>query len=209
MPVVNTLTVTSIALFGGLALARAADKDLRFAPGPAASYPTRQTIDKVTIAAIPYTAEEQVRSAFGKLDPNKYGILPLLLVIHNGGDQTLRLDDLKLEYITPSRTHIDPTAAKDVPYVAGSIKQPRIENSPLPTGSPRVSRKKNPLAGGQIDVRAFSARMLPPGEQASGFFYFQTLNKYGSKLYLTGLREASTGTELFYFEIPLANDGSR
>src|SRR6266852_3718736 len=208
MPVVNTLTVTSIALFGSFALAGAADKDLRFAPGPAASYPTRQTIEKVTIAAIPYTSEEQVHSAFGKLDPNKYGILPVLVVIHNESDQTLRLDNLKLEYITPSRTHIDATPAKDVPYVSGNIKQPRIENSPLPTGSPRVSRKKNPLAGGQIDVRAFSARMLPPGEQASGFFYFQTLNRLGSKVYLTGLREIPSETKLLYFEFSLTNNGS-
>jgi hypothetical protein len=209
MPVVNTLIVTSIALFASIALANAADKELRFAPGPASSYATRQSIDKITIAAVPYTSDEQVRSAFGKLDPNKYGILPLLLVIHNEGNQTLRLDNLKLEYITPGRTHIDPTPARDVPYVSGNIKQPRIENSPLPTGSPRVSRKKNPLAGGQIDVRAFSARMLPPGEQASGFFYFQTLNRVGSKLYLTGIQEAASGKELFYFEIPLSYDGSR
>jgi hypothetical protein len=208
MPVVNTLTVTSIALFAGLAVAAAADKDVRFAPGPASRYSTRQTIDKVTVAAVPYTTEEQVRSAFGKLDPNKYGILPLLLVIRNDGDQTLRLDSLKIEYITPGRTHIDSTPAKDVPYVSGNIKQPRIENSPLPTGSPRVSRKKNPLAGGQIDVRAFSARMLPPGEQASGFFYFQSLNRHGSKVYLTGIREAASGKELFYFEIPLTVDGA-
>jgi len=190
-------------------LSSAADKEPRFAPGPATGYATRQTIDKVTIAAVPYTSEEQVRSAFGKLDPNKYGILPLLVVIQNDGTQTVTLDNLKLEYITPSRTHIDPTPARDVPYVSGNIKQPRIENSPLPTGSPRVSRKKNPLAGGQIDVRAFSARMLPPGEVASGFFYFQTLNKVGAKLYLTGIREASSGKELFYFEIPLSYDGSR
>ena len=51
MPVVNTLIVTSIALFAGVALAKAADKEIRFAPGPASSYATRQTIDKITIAA--------------------------------------------------------------------------------------------------------------------------------------------------------------
>src|SRR5258708_14065070 len=198
MPVFNTLTVRSIALFGGFALA-AADKDLRFAPGPAASYPTKQTIEKVTIAAIPYTGEEQVRSAFGKLDPNKYGILPLLLVILNDSDQSLRLDNLKLEYITPGRTHIDATSAKDVPYVSGNIKQPKIENSPLPTGSPRVSRKKNPLPGRPIDVRAFSAPMLPQGEQASGFFYFQNLNPMRAKLCPTGIPDAASGKKLFFF----------
>ena len=54
MPVVNNrLTVTSIALFAVLALVGAAEKDVRFIPGRAASYPTKQTNDKVTIAAVP------------------------------------------------------------------------------------------------------------------------------------------------------------
>ncbi len=209
MTVVSTLAVTSIALFAGLTAANAADKEPRFAPGPATSYAARQTNNNVTVAAIPYITEDQVRSAFGKLDPNKYGILPLLVVIQNDGKQAIRLDGIKIEYITPGRTHIGATPARDVPYISGNIRQPRIENSPLPTGSPRVSRKKNPLAGGQIDVRAFSARMLPPGEQASGFFYFQTLNRLGSKVYLTGLREAASETELFYFEISLTNNGTQ
>ena len=209
MAVVSTLTVTSIALFAGLTVATAADKEPRFAPGPATSYAARQTNNNVTVAAVPYITEDQVRSAFGKLDPNKYGILPLLVVIQNDGKQAIRLDGIKIEYITPGGTHIGATPAKDVPYISGNIRQPRIENSPLPTGSPRVSRKKNPLAGGQIDVRAFSERMLPPGEQASGFFYFQTLNRLGSKVYLTGLREAASETELFYFEISLTNNGTQ
>ena len=210
MPVVsNRLTVTSIALFAGYALAGAAEKEPRFAPLPASSYAARQTNDKVTIAAVPYITEEQVHSAFGKLDPNRYGILPILVVIQNDSNQALRLDRLEVEYITLSRTHISPTPAKDVPYASGHIRQPKIENSPLPTGSPRVKRGKNPLADGQIEVRAFSARMLPPGEQASGFFYFQTLNRYGSKVYLTGIREAGTDKELFYFEIPLSDGGSK
>src|SRR5262245_15715889 len=122
MPFVsNRLVVTSIALFAGLP---GAEKEPRFVVSPASSYPTRQTNAEVTVAAVPYTTEEQVRSAFGKLDPNKYGVLPLLVVIRNDGKQALRLDGIKLEYITPARTRIDPTDAKDVPYVSGQIKQP-------------------------------------------------------------------------------------
>src|SRR5713226_10409163 len=138
MAVVSTLTVTSIALFAGLAAANAADKEPRFAPGPATSYAARQTNNNVTVAAIPYITEDQVRSAFGKLDPNKYGILPLLVVIQNDGNQTLRLDTMKIEYITPDRAHLDATPPGDVSHLSG-LKMPRIENSPLPTGSPRVS----------------------------------------------------------------------
>ena len=50
--------------------------------------------------------------------------------------------------------------------------------------------------------RAFAAKMLPPGESASGFFYFQVPHRAGSVLYITGIREASTRRELFYIEIP-------
>jgi hypothetical protein len=69
---------------------------------------------------------------------------------------------------------------------------------------PGISRKKkNPLSAWEIEGRAFLARMIPGGESASGFFYFQTAHRPGSSLYLSGIRVASTGKELFYFEIPL------
>jgi len=188
-------------------MAGAAD-DTRFIPGSAASYPTRQTNDKITIAAVPFASDDQTRIPFGKLDPNKYGILPLLIVIQNDGSQALRLETIKVEYVAPDRSRIEATPAKDLPFLSG-LRLPTIQNNPLPTGSPRVSRKKNPLTDPQLDLRAFSARMLPPGEKASGFFYFQTVNHRGAKVYVTGLREASSGKELFYFEIPLSEDGSR
>jgi hypothetical protein len=208
MTVVNTLTVTSIALFASFALAGAADKEPHFAPGAAASYPTRQTSDKVTIAAVPYVTGEQVRSAFGKLDPNRYGILPLLIVIQNDGSQTIRFDSMRVEYVTSDRRHVDATAAKDVPYLSGA-REPRIENGPIPGAGTHIKKVKNPLANGEIAVRAFSAPVLPPGEQASGFFYFQTGNRVGAKAYITGIKESATGKELLYFEIPLSNDGSQ
>ena len=51
--------------------------------------------------------------------------------------------------------------------------------------------------------RAFAAKMLPPGQTASGFFYFQTGLQRGATLYLNGLSEAATGKEILYFELPL------
>src|SRR5579859_4661099 len=204
----NRLTVMSIALFGGLAAALAADKTPHFSVQPASSYPTKQTSDSVTIAAVPYITEEQAHLAFGKLDPNRYGILPLLIVIQNDGKQTLKFDKMRVEYVTSDRTHVDSTPAKDVPYLRGAA-QPRIENGPIPGKGTHVKKVKNPLLGGEIGVRAFSAPVLPPGEQAGGFFYFQTGNRHGMSAYVTGITEAGSGRELLYFEIPLSNDGSR
>jgi hypothetical protein len=63
--------------------------------------------------------------------------------------------------------------------------------------------KKSPLDVWEIEGRAFTAKMIPPGQTASGFFYFQTGMQRGSTVYLSGLREAASGKELMFFEIPL------
>src|SRR5579863_9790995 len=65
------------------------DKD-RFAPA-ASSYKGSLTTDKITIAAVPFINEEQVRAAFGKVDPNRYGVLPVLVILENGTGKALRL----------------------------------------------------------------------------------------------------------------------
>jgi hypothetical protein len=79
---------------------------------------------------------------------------------------------------------------------------------PIPGLPPHTSQKKNPLDAWEIEGRAFAARMLPPNESASGFFYFRAFYRSGSILFLQGVREASTGRELFYFEIPLDKQSS-
>ena len=64
---------------------------------------------------------------------------------------------------------------------------------------------ENPLSDPVLELRGFSARMLPPGEKASGFFYFQTGHRAAAKLYVTGITEASSGRDLLYFEFPLSD----
>lgn len=186
------------------AAAPAADKDnSRFAPGPASSYPTRQTNGKVTIAAAPYHTAERIREAYGKLKLAEYGVLPVLVVIQNDSSQALRLDLLKVEYVAGGGTRIEATPAADVRYLGGG--QRRFETGR--GGAPRLGgRKKNPLDVWEIEGRAFAPKMLPVGQSASGFFYFQTAHRPGARLYVTGIREAATGKELFYFEIPLDAD---
>ncbi len=198
--VFKRLFLPSIAI---LAAATAWAKDLPpFKVEEASSYPNKQTNDKVTVAASAYDTADKTEAAFGKLNPNQHGILPVLVVIQNDTGKSIKLDQLKVEYIWPDRTRVEQTPAKDVPYLSGP-NRPKVYNGPLPTGMPRVSRNKSPWKGGEIDVREFSAKMLPPGQQASGFFYFQSGNRRGSKLYLTGITEAGSGKEIFYFDIPL------
>ncbi len=175
------------------------DKD-RFAPGAASSYAGSQTTEKITMAAIPFVGEEQVRPAFGKANPNKYGVLPVLVILENGTGKALRLS-LQADYIGPDGKHVDATPASDVTFIGGSGKPPSLPGSkPLPF--PRKA-KKGPLNVWEIEGRAFTAKLLPLGEKVYGFFYFQVDYKPGSRIYLTGISDASTGKEYLYFEVPL------
>lgn len=191
------LFLMSIAVLAG------ADKDKpAFDAGRAAAYPTRQTVSNVTIAAVPFETDEQTRPVFGKNNPYKYGILPVLLIVENDGGQTLNLESMKVEFVGPDRSHVESIPPQEVRYLRGPGK-PSVVTGPLPTSGPKIGRRKNPLDTWEIEGRAFSARMLPPGQRGSGFVYFQTGMRRNSQIYVTGIREAGTGKELFYFEIPL------
>ena len=180
----------------------AGDKDARFITKPAAEYPNRVTQEKVTVAAMAYVNEEDLHLAFGKADPNKYVVLPVLVVIHNDSDKAIRLS-LQAEFVDAKDHHVDATPASEVRFVGAP---PKRKDSNIGMGSPLpfpLPKKGAPLGGWEIDGRALRAKMVPPGEQVSGFFYFQARMESGGKLYLNGLSDAATGKELFYFEVPL------
>ena len=194
MPFVFKRLVLSLSI----AAAFAADKDsTQFRPAAADSYEHHQTNAKVTIGVDPYVTVEKQKTAFGKLDLYSRGVLPVLVVIQNGSDKAIRVDRIKAEYVGPNRNRVDATPAKDVRYINGP-NQPNVPTSPLPT-----RKKKNPLDAWEVEGRAFVAKTLPPGESASGFFYFQAGLQPGATIYLNGLTVPATGEELFYFEIPL------
>jgi len=173
----------------------------KFSPGPASSYPAKQTNDHVTVAAIAYDTEELAHSAFGKLNPNQYGVLPVLVIIQNDTDQVLKLGHLETEYTGVDGRHVEATPADEV-QTLGGVERPHVAT---PTPLPIHRKHKNPLDVWEIDGRSFAAKLLPPHESANGFFYFQTTHRPGSKFYLTGIKVAATGQDVFYFEIPLEN----
>jgi hypothetical protein len=190
-----------LALLLSIASAFAADKDAPFRAAPAGSYEHHQTSEQVTIGVDPYDGGEKVRVAFGKLDPYQLGILPVLVVIQNDTNKTLSLEHLTAQYVGPSRNKVEATPAKDVRFIRGPQRPGMI---PGPTGQIKVIKgKKNPLDAWEIEGRAISAKMLTAGQTASGFLYFQTGLQPGSVIYLSGITEAASGKELFYFEIPL------
>jgi hypothetical protein len=77
-------------------------------------------------------------------------------------------------------------------------RRPTVKSQPI-----HLPSKKNPLDAWEIEGRAFAAQMLPAHNSAFGFFYFETGWQSGSTIYITGLKEASSGKELAFVEIPL------
>jgi hypothetical protein len=187
-----------MSIAGAAVCYQAVDKDHpAFHPPPAAEYPHRQTNDHVTIGVDTYTAGDKVKAAFGKVNPYQYGILPVLIAIQNDSAQSIKMDGMKAEYVSPNGQRIESTPAKDVPYTQGGGR-PRPPIGPLP---PHV--KKSPLNIWEIEGRAFAAEMIPPGNPAYGFVYFQTGIQKGATIYLSGITQAATGKELMFFEITL------
>jgi hypothetical protein len=176
-----------------------------FRPGAASSYPSHQKVGPAVIAAVKYESDSETKPLFGgKVNPNEYGVLPVLLVIQNTGEDTLLLDRMQVLYQTPGgRNSVEPTDPKELPYLTG-VRRPREAGagggipSPIP-----LPRRKNPLTAIEFDSRAWGAKSILKGEQAHGFLYFQTRHQRNAILYISGIREASTGKELFFAEVPL------
>jgi len=190
--------ISSIALMLILAGARARGADKAFHVGAANDY-AHQTADQVTVGAKSYDTEELTAEAFGKkTDLLRYGVLPVLVVIENKRQKTLDLRYLEVNLVAADGRHAAAVAPEDLFVLGRSQKTPKINPVPNP-----LPKKKNPLNAPQIVERAFAARMLPPGDSASGFFYFEAKPEPGDKLYLNGLRETPSGQEIMYFEFGL------
>jgi hypothetical protein len=178
------------------------DKKPGFAPEPASSYPGHVTQEKITIAAKPYNTNELAATAFGKVRPHERGILPVLVVIQNNTGKALRLD-LEAEFVTADREHVEAMSPDDVVRFQGIQRRPGTKTSAPRIPGINTGKPKGPLTTPEIEGRAFAVKLLPPGEAANGFFYFQADELKGAKLYLTGLKDAASNQPYFYFELPL------
>ena len=193
------LVLTLMVAVAGLAV----DKDGgKFRPGTASAYKSAQKAEGITIAAIPYHTATMAATAFGKVNPYEHDILPVLLVIENGTGKAIRASDLKVEFVDLSNRQVEAVPAGDVVLMGGARKVPKIGGSGSPIPLPKRN-KKGPLNTWEIEGRAFSAKLIPAGENVNGFVYFQTSYKSGSKLYVTGLKDAATGKDYFFFEVPI------
>lgn len=187
--------ISSIAL---AAMAVAANNDREFRPGAASSY-AHQSADRVIVGAKQFNTEDLTAEAFGKkTDLLRYGVLPVLVVIENKRDKALDLRDLEVNLVAADGRHANAVNPEDIPFLWRHGRKPPAVPVPVP-----LPKKGNPLNSPQIVTRAFAAKMVPPNDSVSGFFYFEAQSERGDKLYLNGLRDARSGQDILYFEFPL------
>jgi hypothetical protein len=195
-----------IVLFAAAASAVAADKN-QFKPEALDSYSNAQKVSGLALAADAYHDAERAKRAFGsKAKPYEQGVLPVMLIIRNDSKRTVTLEGMRVEY-QADRARAAAIPPQEVPFVRPAQRPQLDSTGPIP-GRVSVRRKKNPLDAQQIQDRAFAAKMLPPGEIATGFVYFQALYRENAILYITGIKDPATGQDLFFIEVPV-NNGPR
>ncbi len=179
-----------------------------FNPPPAAhagTYALHETHkdEKVTIAADPCDTPE--KAGVFKVNYKGYGFYPVRLIISNDSDQTLMLQDLKIEYITARRDKLQP--ATDADIYRRLVKPNKANHSgpgprlPFPVG------KKEPLskeAREEYESAQFLTVPVTPHSTHSGYLFFDVMEappEPGAHLQVSGIKAGSQ--ELFYFDLPM------
>jgi hypothetical protein len=171
------------------------------------TYPSKDahTNEKVTVAVDVYNAAP--KDDIFITHYSQEGILPVLLVVTNDGDQPITLKRMEAQLVTARRAKLEALEVEDVfrrvAHIQGSSNPRQVGPITLPGGN------KNKKAQQQLDeiTRAhFAAEAVEPHTTRSGFLFFDIENVQqpvaGSHIYLTGVLD-SRGNELMYFEIPL------
>lgn len=187
-------------LLSPAAFAQGMKPDDAFQTGKAADYPQKQTIQGVTIAVKAFNDPDLIKEAFGKPDPLRYGILPVLVVIDNNTKSPISLDRAMIELIR-QEVKVEPVPPEDIMYAKAPRRPDQPNRLPIP-----LPRGKNPLQDQVFQVRALRAKLVPPGESAAGFLYFFITYRPGYTMLLRGLKDMSSGQDLFFFEVPLDPD---
>ena len=139
---------------------------------------------------------------------NQEGILPVLLIVSNDGDQPITLKEMRAQLVTARRTKLEALEVDDVfrrvAHIQGSSNPRPVGPIMLPGGT------KNKKAQQQYDeiMRAhFADEAVEPHTTKSGFLFFDIEDVKepvaGAHIYLTGVND-NRGNELMYFEIPVA-----
>jgi hypothetical protein len=198
----NTAAVSVLLLCAAICLA--GKQFVMPAAQPAKAYPAhdQHPSEAVTVGLDPYDMAD--KASIFSVHYNDMGLLPILVVITNDGDQPVALSGMKAELITVNRTKIPPATEGDI---YRRIAKPPGNISPNPLPWPKKAKGSvSKDAMDEIQNAQFAAKAVEPHGTQSGFMFFDVSGistpLAGANFYLTGVRDAK-GNELMYFEVRL------
>ncbi|MCU1254448.1 MAG: hypothetical protein JWM83_747 [Candidatus Angelobacter sp.] len=186
-----------------------------FNPPPAAHASTyalheAHNDEKVAIAAEPCNTP-QTTGTF-KENYLEHGLFPIRLLISNDGDQTLMLQDLKIEYITARRDKLEPATNEDI--YRKFVRPNRADKShpgmhlPFPVGKKKEAISKDTRE--EYESAQFATVPVTPHSTHAGYLFFDMQGdppEPGAHLYISGIKAGAK--ELFYFDIPMDKPASQ
>jgi hypothetical protein len=208
--------VKALRIFGGVALLTTLlFSEKHFNPPPAAHASTyalheAHNDEKVAIAAEPCNTP-QTTGTF-KENYLEHGLFPIRLLISNDGDQTLMLQDLKIEYITARRDKLEPATNEDI--YRKFVRPNRADKShpgmhlPFPVGKKKEAISKDTRE--EYESAQFATVPVTPHSTHAGYLFFDMQGdppEPGAHLYISGIKAGAK--ELFYFDIPMDKPASQ
>ena len=161
--------------------------------------------DKLSIAVDPFDTPSKMQVF--RVDYQKYGIVPLRIIVTNSGDRPISLNDVRIHLITAANDKIPAAEPGDVERKVAT--RDRV-GSTVPIGPLKIHRGgKDADSKVEQDFSEFeySALAVEPHTTRSGFLFYdvEELGKNplkGGRLVFRNIRDAD-GKELFSFEVPL------
>lgn len=171
---------------------------------PAKTYPAhdQHPTELVTVALDPFDMAD--KASIFSVHYGEMGLMPMLLVITNDGDQPVSLSGMKAEFVTFNQTKI-PVATEEDIYRRISRPAGKISQNPLPWPK-KANGSMSKDAMDEVQNAQFAAKAVEPHGTQSGFVFFDVSGistpLAGAHFYLTGVRDAK-GNELMFFDVAL------
>jgi len=172
---------------------------------PIESYPSRISVDDITIAADPYPNDDKSFTAFDISDLNSHGFFPVHVIIRNDSAYYLKIQTMNILLETRLGNRLYSTPATMV--VEDLIGNKYVDSlSQLKDGDTLSEKVASPLS--DFTGKELTNSHIAPGTVHNGFlFFFSEKNKrslfIGSTLHIPNIKEEGTRKSFGPFTIPL------
>jgi hypothetical protein len=173
---------------------------------PAATYAVHDvhTQEHLAFGVDPYDTKDKAK--IFSVNWAEHGILPVLVVVSNDGDQPATMVNGQFELVLRNREKLQPMREGDLYRAITRIKNP-ASGPQIGIPLPRPQRAKGGVSEKQqdeIEQAIFKAKAVEPHGSQAGFLFFDVGDDphplAGARLYLSGVRDGS-GHETMFFEV--------